>query len=240
MLRRPVTLRVDAVNAMITAQRLGIPHPVLEQAASWCEPHDTGAAMWAEFSRVGLTDGPRRLDGEALESLAVLGRPSAEYFVFCTDRDGVSPAALVAGGRTEGVLAYRIGDRVELSSVRHGSFLAALMRQVPDAPAARIDSLNVRTDHLAAVGDRAGGRDAAALLRLTERRMVGQGELYAGLRDHHGRHQVTRTPLYYQDLDGLGRVLLVHTPGYLTVLGATKTVLVRHLRQAWRDLRADG
>lgn len=233
-MRRPVTLRVDAVRAMITAQGLGKPHAVLEHPTRWREPDDVESEMWVEFSRAGLTDGTRRLHTEALESLIVLARPSVEYFVFFTDRHGVSPAALVAGGRTEGVLAYRVGDRVELSSVRHGSLLATLMRQLPDMPAARIESLNVRTDHLA---DASGHRDAAALLRLAdEHRLVGQGEFYAGVRDHHGRYLVTRTPLYYQDLDRLGRVLLVHTPGYLSVLGATKTVLVRHLHQAWRDL----
>lgn len=225
---------------MMQTRDKGRLHQVLEPSAVWRDPDGdrvADAGMWAQFDRAGLVDRRGRLDADAMDTLAVLGRPGVEYFAIFVER-GQHRAALVAGGAGETVVAFRKGENVELSSIREESPPSALMRQLPDMPPAPVASLNVRMNDMAAgrpASSSNAARDARVLARLGAQRLVGQGELYAGIRDHHGRYRVTDNPIRYHDLRS-GRVLVVCSPGYLSVAPATKRLLLTHLIKAHETL----
>ncbi|MGH3624259.1 MAG: ESX secretion-associated protein EspG [Sciscionella sp.] len=242
MVWQQVTVTVTALSRMVRRQRLGELHPILEPAAVWMSPDAGGEAddvMWAEFARMGLVAGPGRLAPEALDALSTLAHPAVAYFAVFTYRQK-QYATLVAGVGGGAVLAFRDGDRVELTGLRRESLPETLLRQLPEMPAADIDSLNVRIAHLAAGGAAAGAgpsaaKDAAALARLGEEPLLGQGELYVGIRDRHGRQRVTEDPIRYHDIQA-GRIIVIRSPGYLSVAPATTRLFLDHLHRAHQEL----
>lgn len=247
MLIRPVTVTVDALSRMMHAYRLGDPPAVIRGAPVWLEPDDAHAAddsMWAEFRAAGLVEGPGRLSADALDVLHVLARPSVEYFATFTHR-GKEFAAWVAGGSGDAVLAYRDGTDVRITELRDVSLPETLMGQLPDVPPARVDSVNVRYEQLAAANgqdwldwtDTASNaaKDARTLLRLGRQRRIGQGELYVGTLDRLGRRRITRNPIRYHDIAS-GRILITLVAGYVSVAPATKALLVTNLNRAHREL----
>jgi hypothetical protein len=138
------------------------------------------------------------------------------------------------------VMAYRDGQAVTLSMARRQSLPETLLRQIPDAPPAPIDALNVRLSELAALrADGAGGsgsyaaRDARTVGLLIKRRLIGQGELYVGVRDHYGRRRVS-APIRYQDYKP-GRVVVMIVGGFLSVAPATKKMLLDRLHRAQQE-----
>lgn len=221
---------------MCTVQRLPEPNAAIRDLDAWRDPdtdREANHAMWQEFAHYGLVDGQGRLNAGALDTLSILARPKTEH-IACFSRRGVWRTVLVASGTSEMVIALRKKDRVALRSVRGESATGTLVRELPDAPPARIRSLNVRID--GADQSEHGQRDTLKLLDLARERLLAQGELSVGVRDHRGTYRHTHdNPIRYADYPS-GRVLITLAEGYLSVAPATKTLLAERLTEAQRGL----
>ena len=247
MVANPVTITVNALSTILRTQNVGEPPLVIRANPVWTDlvgDRESEAEAWAEFREIGWVDRRGRLDGEALDALHVLARPSIEYTaVFVAD--GRQNNVVVAGHGDEMVMAYREGQAVTLTMARHQSLPETLLRQIPDARPAPIDPLNVRLSDLKAVRSDDGltdgngsyaARDARKVGLLIKGRLVGQGELYVRIRDHYGRRRVSE-PVRYQDYKP-GRVVVVISGGFLSVAPASKKLLLdrlQHARQAFTD-----
>lgn len=230
----PFVFTVDALARMVQTERLGPLHPVLYRMPVWVDEDADSAADEAtrrEFARAGWLDRHGRLTGDGLDRLAVLARPETEYAAWFTSRKRTY-STLVASSGGGALVAYRDGDRVELRGLESNESLSmALMRQLPDRPAARVDALNVPLDG----GDRTD--DARKLAQLARATLIGQGEVYVGVRDWQRRyHANTANPIRFHDYHRLGRVLLTMSPGYLSVAPCSKSVLRRRVEEIHRDL----
>lgn len=243
MVASSVTITVSALSTILRTLNIGEPPLVIRPNPVWTDPdgdREAAAAAWTEFGEIGWVDRRGRLDGEALDSLHMLVRPSIEYTaVFAAD--GRQHNVIVAGRGDDLVMAYREGQAVTVTVARHQSLPETLLRQIPDARPAPIDALSVRLSDVAALqsdGELAGGngsyaaRDARTISLLMKRRLVGQGELYVSIRDHYGRRRIS-APVRYQDYRP-GRVVVVIGAGYLSVAPATKRLLLDRLQQAQR------
>jgi hypothetical protein len=241
MVASPVTITVAALSTVMASQNIGEPPLVIRPSPVWTDPDGdrvAQAAAWTELREIGWVDRRGRLDGEALDSLHVLARPSIEYTaVFMAD--GRQHHVVVAGRGDDMVMAYRDGQAVTLTLARRQSLPETLLRQIPDARPAPIDSLNIRLSELAGMrsepnlpGDRnsLGAGDTRLVGLLIKRRLVGQGELYVGVRDHYGRRRIS-APVRYQDYKP-GRVVVVLAGGFLSVAPASKKLLLDRLHQA--------
>jgi hypothetical protein len=249
VLQRPIKVTVDALARLMRVRRLGEPHITLRPEPTWLPPHvDLTAddAMWREFADVNLIDRSGRLDGDALDTITLLSRPTTEYFAMFVHK-GVARSVLVATGvgSDEIVTARRTGDVVTLSSSRQEQLPETLVRQLPQMPPARIDSINVRQDALAATNVRLSNTgvsdsrsDAAALLAIGNRRLVGQGELFVGSRENGNPYRMSVNPLRYHDIRS-GRLLVTLSPGYVSITPATDQLIIDRLRRAHADLLAD-
>jgi hypothetical protein len=248
MVASPVTITVSALSTILRTLNIGEPPLMIRPYPVWTDPEgdrEAEAAAWTEFREIGWVDRRGRLDGEALDCLHVLVRPSIEYTaVFMAD--GRQHNIVVAGRGDDMVMAYRDGQALTLSMARRQSLPETLLRQIPDARPAPIDALNVRLSDLTALpadGELAGGNgshaagDARTIGLLMKRRLVGHGELYVGIRDHYGRRRVS-APVRYQDYKP-GRVVVVVAGGFLSVAPATKKLLLDRLhaaQQAFADI----
>jgi ESAT-6 protein secretion system EspG family protein len=243
MLSRPVTVTATALSDMLRIHGVGEPPAAIRPDPTWSDPvseHEAERAAWREFADVHLVDRPGRLSADALDALHALARPSVAYIGVVLGKDS-GRAVVVAARGDEAIAARRAGDAVTLTSVCHRSLPETLLRRIPDARPAPIDAINVRIDDLATHqhGDPFGGgsptaQDVRSLYHLTERRLVGQGELYVAVRDAYGR-QHRGSPIRYQDYR-IGRVALFIGGGYLSVAPATKILLRDRLQAAHQDL----
>jgi hypothetical protein len=206
---------------------------VIQPDPVWHDPVSDRAAIdtaWRVFTRVNLVDRPGRLHGHALDVLHLLARPSVEYVGVVLGRD-YQDGVVVAARGDDAVIAYRTGAAVTLTSVRHASLPETLLRQIPDVRPAPIDSVNVRTDDVAA-GIAPGHVRTLRLLK--RQRLLEQGELHVAVRDTYGRRRRS-DPIRYQDYR-IGRVIVVIADGYLSVAPATKILLRDRLRTVHRQL----
>jgi hypothetical protein len=245
MVASPVTITVDALSTVMASQNIGEPPLVIRPSPVWTDPDDdrvAEAAAWSALGEIGWVDRRGRLDGEALDSLHILARPSIEYTaVFMAE--GRQHNVVVAGQGDDMVMAYRDGQAVTISIARHQSLQETLLRQIPDARPAPVEALNIRLSELAGMrsdgelasrsGPYASG-DARMVRLLIKRRLVGQGELYVGVRDHYGRRRRS-APVRYQDYKP-GRVVVVLAGGYLSVAPVTKKQLLDRLHHARQGL----
>lgn len=242
MLARPVTVTVSALASMLRIHHVGELPIVLQPNPTWCGPAaDQHAADMAsrEFTRVGLTGRSGRLDADTVDTLHVLARPSVEYLAVLLGEDHQDGVVVAARG-DETVVAYRAGDTVTLTSVRAASLPETLLRQIPDAPPAPIEAVNMRVDDLVGrdgdplVDGSAGTGDTRTMAFLKRQPLVCQGELYVAVRDAYGRYR--RSPaVRFQDYTA-GRVLVVVSRGYLSIAPATKVLLRDRLRTAHKEL----
>jgi hypothetical protein len=220
----PVTVTVDALATMLRAHGIGELPVAIRPGAVWHDPdgdREAEAAAWTEFREVGWVDRHGRLDGDVLDSLHVVAHPVVEYTAIIA-RAGRQHSVVVAARGDDGIIINRKGAAVTLSWLRHQSLPETLLRQVPDARPAPIDALNVRLT------------DAGVLTTLSRRRLLGQGELYVGVRDHYGRHRVS-VPIRYQDYD-IGRVVVVTSDDYISVAPGTKALLLARLRDTHQTM----
>ena len=233
MLPGPATVTVNALAVLLRALSMGELPVAIRPGAVWTDADGAREAeetAWAEFRRERWADTSGRLGDDALDCLSVLSRPAVEHIAIVA-RDGRQDSIVLAGRGSIAVLAVRKGDSVHLTPLRDRS-PEPLLRRLPDKPPAQIDALNVRLE------DAASGAtpDARLLAELGRRPLVGQGELYVGVRDRHGRRRLS-APIRYQDYP-IGRVVVVASDGYLSVVPGTKPLLLARLREAHRTLTA--
>jgi hypothetical protein len=235
VLSRPVTITVGALADMLRVHEAGELPVAIAPDPVWSDAESDRAAVgtaWGEFAEVGLVSRPGRLDGDALDTLQVLARPSVEYTAIMV-RNGRQGSVVVAGLGDEAVIARRAGRAVTLTSAPYRSLPDALVQRIPDRRPAPIDAVNVRT------GDqRCDSPDFHTLAYLSSQRLIGQGELYVAVRNAYGRRQRSG-PVRYQDY-GVGRVVVVVSGGYLSVAPATKLLLRDRLRAAYWEISGRG
>ncbi|HEX5406754.1 MAG TPA: ESX secretion-associated protein EspG [Pseudonocardiaceae bacterium] len=215
-----MTVTVDALSTMLHAQGIGELPVAIRPGPVWRDPdgnRDAEAAAWTEFREVGWVDRDGRLVTDAQDSLHVVAHPALEYTAIIV-RAGRQHVVVVAARGDDSVVIRREGGAVTLSGQRRQSLPETLLRQIPDARPAPIDALNVRS------ADAPG-----ALVELSRRRLVGQGELYVGMRDRYGRVRVS-DPIRYQDYE-IGRVVVVISGDYVSVAPATKALLLARLNE---------
>ncbi|HWE88071.1 MAG TPA: ESX secretion-associated protein EspG [Pseudonocardiaceae bacterium] len=253
MLGNDVTLPASALTLMLRVQQLTEePHPTLAGAPMWTstdEDHNANRQMWSIFERLGLVDRRGQLDGGAFRTLAILARPSVEYYAWLYHHGRqreLHAAVLVAALGDEIAVAYRDEDTdmVELSSLRHESLPETLVRQLPQVPPARIDALNLRRSDLAASDDTSDlfwqpgdshTADPGKLRSLAEQSLIGTGELYVCVHDHAGRPSRTTEPIVYRDTRA-GRAIIVCSAEHISIAPATPALLADRLRAAQHQL----
>jgi hypothetical protein len=232
---------------MLRAQGLGTLHPVITDVPVFADAQGqrvADAAMWREFREVELVDRHDQLHAAALDSLAVLARPSVEYFAAFTEQDA-QRAVLVAALGTEAVVVVRAGDAVTVSSFANRSLPEALVSHLPRVRPARVKAVNVRLAEVDAVGEDSHAvllnampgveRDVALVEMLRGQAATGMGELYAAARDRWGHRAVLADPIMYRD-SRAGRILVRYAGGYLSIAPATPALLAQRLHDAHHSL----
>jgi hypothetical protein len=252
MLARPLTVTVSALTTMLHSCGLGVAHPVIEVEPIFTDTEgDQRAqdAMRAEFRRLGMVDHQGRWDADMLDTLAVVARPSVEYFGWFNIDGGSTFGVLVAALGEQAVVVVRGPAKVRLTAIRNHSLPETLVRQLPVVPAARIEAVNIRQGEIETtaaddgrtvlVDARPGARDDLAAVRaLTAEQAVGLGELYVAVRDGRGLRVSSREPIRYRDSQR-GRVLITVADDYLSIAPATPVLLAARLRGAHMALSAD-
>jgi hypothetical protein len=236
MLAEPVTISCQSLVRMCRVMELGTPHILLRGSAVWLDDDTDRAAdeaMRDDFQRYGLINRSGRLDGDALDTIGCLVQPRAEYIAAITQGDKVR-YIVAAAGSWETVVAVRDGDTIELRSVHDTSPPHTLIRELPEAPAARIGSLTIPLGR-PELSYRAR-QDAAKLAALSKQRCGARGELFVGIHDSGGYRSNQDIPIVYADYES-GRALLTIANGKVHVTGATKAMLVDRLTETYRQLK---
>ncbi|MQA09188.1 MAG: hypothetical protein GEU98_11700 [Pseudonocardiaceae bacterium] len=246
LLSNPVTISATSLAALLRRERIGEPHITVSPTAMWLdsdERREEDKRTGEEIDGLEVTD-QRGLDVEFAASLAVLCRPTTEYYGWINE--GKTTLAVLAGaiGR-EAVLAVRENDTVFLNQVQPDKLPEALVSQIPEFAPAKGRPINVAQDEVLAEVERA--RQPTGVITRTASHAVrqvqsisalptdGGGELYAAVRDSVGRRTHTEHPLRYADTTE-GRWLNITLPGQ------TRTMLVispgtrRDIAQRLRDM----
>jgi ESX secretion-associated protein EspG len=250
VLARPVRLSVAAVARMLRMLELGSPQVVIQPVVTWEEP-DQGlagdAVVWAEFAAAGLVQGPGRLTADVVDTLAVLGQASVEYFGWLSTEPGRADGVLAAALDQEAVYVVRRRDRVRLASIAATGLVETFVDSLSGPPPARIDAVNVRTGDLHRVDHPAtsdgllvpalpaDGRDAAVVRGLLALPVTGLGELYVAARDDRGRYRVSEQPVWYRDTTA-GRVMIIVSGEHVSIAPGTGAVLTERLRRVYREV----
>lgn len=238
----PVTVSTSALASLLRAHGAE-PHITLAETAVWEAPANQRVgeqAAIAELVEHGL--GSVNQPGPDLaRAVAVLSRPTDEYYGWFTHR-GTTTAVLAIASGTEALLAVRRGIRVTLAAIEGSGLAEAVVGCVPAAKPGPGPAINV-------LRDVAGGRDkttlirdtapgdrvAAALRRLAWRPAIGAGEFHVAARRARERRRMARYPIYYHDTPE-GRWWLEVVPGHNDewVVGAPATpgLLIDRLHEA--------
>jgi hypothetical protein len=233
----------------------GEPHITLASGAVWHDPQterDADQAAWRALAQAGSRGGGG-LDRDLADSLAVLARPSVEYYGWFT-HDDTTTAVLAAAINRDAVLAVRQQDRVRLTPADPRHLAEELIGCLPDVPPARgrsatLPVAKIRTE-LAPRPSRAGGRvlqavgpvrgEMASFARLTHLPVTGAGELYAAVRDRRtGGRRTSPHPVGYQDTVE-GRWLAQIVPGrdedWAIIAPATPALLLTRVQEVHHAL----
>jgi hypothetical protein len=222
-----VTMSAKTVDAVVHARQLGELPVLLRPDPIWTDEEMDQRARAVQ------------LDEDTIEGLYALTHPVIEYGAVLRVA-GEQRSVFVAERGRQMVVAERAGDLVTMTVVRDRSAVAELVGHIPDAIPATVDVVNVRQSELAACGGDARGfdvslgsreRDLRTVAALIDRSLVGQGELYVGVRDQFARVALSK-PVRYQDYD-LGRVLVVVADGFVSLAPATKATLARRINEEY-------
>ncbi|MCE7009314.1 ESX secretion-associated protein EspG [Kibdelosporangium philippinense] len=219
---RPKRIALDTLARLVRAEGLGELFRALAPVAEWRRQAENEALdrqLREECARLGWLDQRGRLDVDVAAALAVLCRPTTEYFGWITA--GPSTAGVLAGaiGR-QAVVAVSMDGWVTVRSTRLENLARMLVAQLPDIPAGQGQPFTVRQSDLLAFdpGQRRHGGVAVRPVPLEVRRFhhlaslerTGAGELYVAVRDGVGRHHVLAEPICYTDTV-VGRYVTVRT-----------------------------
>ncbi|TCP56878.1 ESAT-6 protein secretion system EspG family protein [Tamaricihabitans halophyticus] len=234
MLSHPVTISAASLATLLHRERIGVPHITLSPTAMWLD-HDErrDADKQAGEEIDGLEVGDQRgLDVEFAASLAVLCRPTVEYYGWINEGK-TTLAVLAASIGNEAVLAVRENETVFINQLDPERLPEGLVAQIPELAPAKGKPINVAQEEMLAEAEQA--RTPSRVITRTASHAVrqvqsisslptdGGGELYVAVRDSLGRRKHTEQPLRYADtsegrwlnitLPGQARTMLVISPG---------------------------
>lgn len=249
VLPAPAQLPTRALAALVAAEGLGDLHVTLAPVAVWRSDGDPQRAELVELlTALGWRDRAGRLEREVASTLAVLCRPSVEFYGWLTHHQETIAVLAARIGR-EGVLAVRRADStVRLRNIHSGRLAERLLAQAPDigpgrakpvtfSPAeVRVTDRTGRQRTAGGVGVRRAGpevRQARALVTLPT---TGAGELYVAVRDDGGRQHADDQPVTYVDSADGRYVERAAGRGLVSIRPATAAELVTELRARHRRL----
>ncbi|WP_019814169.1 ESX secretion-associated protein EspG [Saccharomonospora saliphila] len=203
-----VTLPLDVLARAVEREQVGTLHLTLRPEPLWLPSDERDAAQAAldeALAEAGLLDRRGRLDPEFLDWLPLLTNAAIEYFGWVFE--GETTWSLLAAARgLQGVLAVCEGETVLLESADHTDLARTVVHRLPEIGPGGGSHWSVRAEDFEAVArghtpDRAAAATAREILKVTERPVLGGGELYVAERDEHGHYRRLESPLHYVDTD---------------------------------------
>jgi hypothetical protein len=202
-----IALPLDVLVAALRRQGADQPHAVLATTSHW------------------LDDTDRPTPTDAVDDAAwILARPTAECFGWLCDEDGAK-SVLAAERDGRAVLVARNGGMVDLRPIAASCLVERVVDQLPNVPAARGRSLNVRIVEA-----------ETQMRRLMAQPRRGSGQLHVAERDSFGRRRRSPRALCYLDtMDGRWMTQLTAN-GWVYAAPATGRTLSTKLTEMRRNL----
>jgi hypothetical protein len=221
------------LTRLVRAEGIGELPDVLAPTSGWrpqIEDEALDGQLREECARLGWLDQRGRLDVDVAAALAVLCRPTTEFFGWVTVEE--TKAGVLAGaiGRLA-LVAVHMDGWVSMRSTRLESLAQMLVAQIPNIAAGQSRPFTVRRSDLLAFGGNqqpAHGGVAVRPVPWEVRQLhhiagaprAGAGEFYVAIRDGVGRRQVIADPICCVDT-AAGRYVTV-----TTVVGGEAEMLV--------------
>jgi hypothetical protein len=247
VLPAPAEVPAALLAWLVADANLGELHKTLTPEAQWLPPagHDALRRQGQEMlTELGWRDRHGKLEREVTGSLAVLCRPSVEYYGWIA-HDGHTIGVLAGKLGKEAILAvHRPDATIALTSINSTRLAVRLVAQTPDVPAGRGKSFTVSAAEVRAtrrdgrlrtpsgVGVRRAGPEVGLAQRLAGLPSTGHGELCVAKRDALSRRHRVPRPLRYTDTSE-GRFMMRFLEGedLVQVVPAGQDDLVRYLAQ---------
>lgn len=223
----------------------GDPHPTLARGKLWYDPDERrqlARDVHNELERAGLARGGRP-SAEFLDVMHVLERPEVEYYSRCLIDNRSVSVRVARSGRTA-FLVIANNDTMFVYPGHPDSAVRDVVAQLPDTPAARVQSLSFsEADFADADAGRVSGQtsgsiaDAKAAVRWLRVPRLHAGRLYAAVRNGHGGRRRTEVPPFWADTEQ-GRILMSKDDqGWFTLYGAATQNIENALEQLEDALR---
>jgi len=215
MLRAPITLTHVAFDVLWRSDELGEPHTALTVPSPGAT-HDERAVIvrdvFGQLERMGLAQ-RGQAHPDVRDALRLIAKAGNEFYGWVADGPAEPRAVVVAAGARDAVLVVKEPDVLRFFPVSPTGPAEVLARQLPDVPAGRGQSINVREADFKGAGTqgwaaRREDPDARALRRLLAEPRIGLSKLYTARRDERGRHQRAEEFLTVLDVAGGGRWLI--------------------------------
>ncbi|MDV6013720.1 ESX secretion-associated protein EspG [Haloechinothrix sp. LS1_15] len=245
MITRPVTISLETYATLLDKENLGEPHVTLLGGDRWYPPEaarERDVRVLRELAEQGLTSGNRASD-DFRDTLVTMQRPAVEYYTIASIGESTKTVRTVSHGR-DALLIIQEGQRIDISPIPAEQLGVRLVTALPETPAARIHSTNCATADLDAAekgeafGSDASSRDAKRMKRFLDQDRSAAGQLYAAIRDGHGRRYVNRTPVPCWIDTNSGRALLsVSEGGWVTLVSGDSMTLAGKLTELEQQLR---
>lgn len=224
--RRAVELSVYPLTRLLRKENLGDPHPIIAGGNTYVSPrfeNEVERALRDALNAAGLGD---RDEMDTFRGrLALVHRAQTEFYGWVSTKEG-SYAVLVAASGRQAVVLTRVGEQVQIAKADPNLLVETLIRELPDVPAGRGDSISVReADNESASSRPAGGsvmrraggprrpEQARQLDELLNAPRIGLAKLYAARRDQYGDRVRSRDWITVIDLPTHGRWLVYPTLG---------------------------
>ncbi|MDV6012560.1 ESX secretion-associated protein EspG [Haloechinothrix sp. LS1_15] len=246
MITRPVTISLETYATLLDKENLGDPHTTLVGGSRWYPPEvrqQRDVRVLRELTDQGLTSGNRASD-DFRDTLVTMQRPAVEYYTIASI-DGTTTTIRAAAHGRDALLITSHGEQIEIAPIPAEQMGARLAAALPTVPAARVHSMSCDPADLDAAekgeafGSDASSRDAKRMKRFLDQDRSAAGQLYAAIRDGHGRRYVNRTPVpFWLDTTEAGRALLSPTEGgWITLIGADVMTIANKLSELENSLR---
>lgn len=237
MIRDEVSISMETYTTVVEKENLGEPHTTLGGGEMWYSPDEVrtrDVRVLNELRQQGLVDGTRVSD-RFMDALAVMQRPSVEYYTFASI-DGRSTTIRTAALGRDAVLVIRQGQRITIAPIPVEQLGLRLAAALPTVPAAPVHSMSCDDADLRAVmKDKAvpsskSAHDAKRMKRILEGDRADTGQLYAAIRDGVGGRKSTTAPIPTWFDTEQGRLLLsFDTNGWVNLTGATTLTIADKL-----------